>query len=102
MLHKINPKVTTQISVLWDGPRLLQDKAAIRSHVDEFYKNLFCAQPRAGISLQEGIWPAAMRVSDEENIDLLAPFSEAELEAAINSMKPDSARVRMAYRCGSS
>ena len=39
------------IPLLWDGDTLLQDPRDIRSHVDSFYRSLFSAAPRSGVSL---------------------------------------------------
>jgi hypothetical protein len=61
------------IPLLWDGPSLLQSPRDIRSHVDGFYRNLFAAAPRSGLSLALDCWSGRQLVSEEENAALTAP-----------------------------
>uniref|UniRef100_A0A453S4S3 Reverse transcriptase domain-containing protein n=1 Tax=Aegilops tauschii subsp. strangulata TaxID=200361 RepID=A0A453S4S3_AEGTS len=79
------------IPLLWDGETLLQRPEDIRAHVDGFYRDLFSASPRRGLALTQDIWPAHCRVSPADNAALTAPFSEAEVWAAIKGMNPSSA-----------
>ena len=60
-------------------------------HIYSFYKGLFSAEPRGGISLADDFWPLAGRVSDIENAELTIPFSPEEVGRAIISMKAGSA-----------
>ena len=61
------------IPLLWDGETLLQDPRDIRTHVDGFYRSLFSAAPRSGISLAHDCWAGVQLVSDAENAALMAP-----------------------------
>ena len=70
---------------------MLQQPEAIRAHVDGFYRDLFSASPRGGLALAHDIWPPRYCVSEEDNIALTAPFSEAEVWAAIKGMNSSSA-----------
>ena len=67
------------IPLLWDGETLLQDPRDIQTHVDGFYRSLFSAAPRSGISLAHDCWAGIQLVSDAENAALTAPFSEQEV-----------------------
>ena len=79
------------IPLLWDGEMLLHDPRDIRSHVDGFYRSLFSAAPRSGLSLAPDCWSGPQLVSETENAALTAPFSEGEVWAAIRGMNPTSA-----------
>ena len=81
------------IPLFWDGATLLQWPEDIRAHVDGFYRDLFSASPRGGLALAQDIWPAHSCVSHADNAALTAPFSEAEVWAAIKGMNPSSAPV---------
>lgn len=63
------------ITALWEGSWLQLEKDDIRAHVDGFYKELFMGQPRTGVSLGPNVWAEGSKVSEEENLSLLAPFS---------------------------
>uniref|UniRef100_A0A453DUR4 Reverse transcriptase domain-containing protein n=1 Tax=Aegilops tauschii subsp. strangulata TaxID=200361 RepID=A0A453DUR4_AEGTS len=82
------------IPLLWDEVTLLQRPEDIQAHVDGFYRDLFSASPRGGLSLAQDIWPAHSCVSPADNAALTAPFSEAEVWAAIKGMNPSSAHGR--------
>ncbi|KAE8771551.1 hypothetical protein D1007_56571 [Hordeum vulgare] len=71
------------IPLLWDGDRLIQEPGEIRGHVDGFYKDLFAARPRSGITLAESIWNDKTGVSPAENTALLIPFEEVEGEVMV-------------------
>ncbi|XP_020155056.1 uncharacterized protein [Aegilops tauschii subsp. strangulata] len=79
------------IPLLWDGPSLLHSPSDIRTHVDGFYRSLFSASPRSGLSLALDCWSGRQLVSAAENAALTAPFSEDEVWAAIRGMNPSSA-----------
>lgn len=79
------------IPLLWDGETLLQDPRDIRSHVDGFYRSLFSAAPRSGLSLAPDCWSGPQLVSESENVALTAPFFEQEVWDAIKGMNPSSA-----------
>ena len=83
------------IPLLWDGATLLQRPEDIRAHVDGFYRDLFSASPRGGLALAQDIWPPHCCISPADNAALTAPFSEAEVWAAIKGMNPSSAPARM-------
>ena len=70
---------------------MIQDPDELRTHVDGFYITLFSARPRGGLALAENFWDEHLRVSPEENQDLLNPFEEDEVEAIVKSMNPASA-----------
>ena len=79
------------IPCLWEGNTLLEHPDEIRTHIYSFYKGLFSAEPRGGISVADDFWPLAGRVSDIENAELTIPFSPEEVGRAIASMKAGSA-----------
>ncbi|XP_073354828.1 uncharacterized protein [Aegilops tauschii subsp. strangulata] len=79
------------IPLLWDGDSLLQSPRDIRAHVDGFYRALFSAPPRGGLSLAHDCWSGRQLVSAQENAVLTAPFYEGEVWDAIHGMNPTSA-----------
>jgi mannosylglycoprotein endo-beta-mannosidase len=79
------------IPCLWDRDNLLEDARDISDHVYSFYKELFMASSRSGISLAVDFWPAGAMVSANENVELTRPFSPEEVGKAIMEMKADSA-----------
>ena len=79
------------IPFLWDGDVLLESPNDISTHIYSFYKELFSAEPRGGVSLCADFWPPAEQVSDAEKAELTLPFSPEEVGRAIASMKACSA-----------
>lgn len=75
------------IPYLWDGKVLLEHHDEITTHIYAFYKDLFIAQPRSGVSLVVDFWPTAARVSDLENAELTLPFLPDKVDAMIVAMK---------------
>jgi mannosylglycoprotein endo-beta-mannosidase len=79
------------IPCLWDRDNLLEDARDISDHIYSFYKELFMAGPRSGISLTVNFWPVGAMVSANENVELTRPFSPEEVGKVIREMKDDSA-----------
>ena len=79
------------IPCLWADDHLLEDPRDISDHVYSFYKELFTAGPRTGISLASDLWLVGARVSNSENAELTLPFSLEEVTRAIMEMKANSA-----------
>ncbi|XP_020193058.1 uncharacterized protein [Aegilops tauschii subsp. strangulata] len=79
------------IPFLWDGDALLENPVDISTHIYSFYKELFSAEPRGGVSLCADFRPLADQVSDAENAELTLSFSPEEVGRAIASMKACSA-----------
>jgi len=53
------------------------------NHDVDFYKTLFGQEPRTGVSLDENFWEEEDKLTSAENELLEAPFSEAEIKAAV-------------------
>uniref|UniRef100_A0A453NXQ1 Uncharacterized protein n=1 Tax=Aegilops tauschii subsp. strangulata TaxID=200361 RepID=A0A453NXQ1_AEGTS len=47
------------IPFLWDGDVLLESPVDISTHIYSFYKELFSAEPRGGVSRYADFWPLA-------------------------------------------
>ena len=69
----------------------METPTKLSAHIYSFYKELFAAGPRSGVSLSRDLWPVGVRVSDRENEDLTLPFSSEEVFLAIKGMKANSA-----------
>jgi hypothetical protein len=69
----------------------IRDPAAIRMHVDNFYKNLFGAEVEGEISLGGNFWENKGRLTDEEALELVRPFSLTEIDEALMEMEVSSA-----------
>ena len=78
------------IPCLWDGDRLLEAPRDLSAHIYSFYRALFLAGPRSGVSLSVDFWQAA-HVTEEENRELTLPFLPEEVQRAVLEMKPNSA-----------
>jgi hypothetical protein len=57
----------------------------------DFYKNLFAKEPDVGVKLGSNFWEDKDKVSEEENSQLLAPFSESEIKEVIFSCYSEGA-----------
>ena len=79
------------IPCLWVRDQLLEAPTALSAHIYSFYKELFAAGPRSGVSLSRDLWPVGARVSDRENVELTLPFSQVEVVDAIMGTKANSA-----------
>ena len=79
------------IPCLWADDHLLEDARDISNHVYSFYKELFTAASRSGVTLSADFWPAGVRVSEEENAELTLPFLSEEVGRAIMEMRNNSA-----------
>jgi hypothetical protein len=51
----------------------------------DFYKSLFAKEPESGVNLGSDFWEEGDKVTREENVLLIAPFTEAEIKEAIFS-----------------
>jgi mannosylglycoprotein endo-beta-mannosidase len=78
-------------------PRLItetgevSEQRQVMEHVYEFYDNLMGTQgDTRAFSLHSELWPAGMRLSEEENNALSLTFTLHELDEVLASMKPDS------------
>jgi DNA-directed RNA polymerase delta subunit len=63
----------------------------IRNHVEEYYKDLFGAEERGGISLGESFWDVSSTLTNDEADELTKPFIGEEIEDALKGMDYSSA-----------
>jgi hypothetical protein len=69
----------------------IRDPWQIRTHVENYYKNLFGAEERGGISLGESFWDVSRTLTNDEADDLTKPFTIEEIEGALKDMDCSSA-----------
>jgi hypothetical protein len=72
-----------------DGP--ITDEAEMLELATSFYKDLFKKEVHSGYRLAEDFYSSNECVTDEQNIDLEAPFSEEEVKKAIFDSYSDGA-----------
>ena len=60
---------------------------ALKSHIKEFYKQLFGREEVANIHIQDNLWSDEEKISVEENAELVLPFTFEELDKALREMK---------------
>jgi mannosylglycoprotein endo-beta-mannosidase len=63
----------------------------LKSHITNYYKNLFGTPEASGISLMENQILDILQVTQEENDVLIGPFTESEVRAAVFQMEYDKA-----------
>jgi hypothetical protein len=69
----------------------IRDPWQIRTHVEDYYKNLLGAKERGGISLGESFWDVSSTLTNDEADDLTKPFTVEEIEGALKDMDCSSA-----------
>lgn len=72
-----------RILYLEEEGRQVTDRKEIQENIYSFYKKLFGIQVDKNVHLKERVWAETNRLSDEENLHLLRPFSEEEVEVVI-------------------
>lgn len=78
--------LTTEVGIILE-PTLIQE------HIYAFYRELLSASTPRGCGLVPNTWGVSRLVSMEENYQLYLTFIEAELEAIVKDMKPDTAKL---------
>jgi hypothetical protein len=69
----------------------IQGTADLLTHATEYYKMLFGPGEGNLMQLADSVWSAQEKLSVEDNMVLNEPFSEEEIQAAINSMVKNKA-----------
>jgi hypothetical protein len=69
----------------------IQGTADLLNHATEYYKMLFGPGEGNLMQLADSVWSVQEKLSDEDNMKLNEPFSEEEIQAAINSMVKNKA-----------
>lgn len=73
-----------------DG-RVIIDSAKLRTHITNFYKQLFGSERQSNIRIHPDMWQDSSKVSWEENQELTKPFTMGELEEVVRSLRDGSA-----------
>jgi hypothetical protein len=80
------------ISRLVSEAGIISEPRALQDHIYTFYRNLMGAEGEAHIfSLVATLWDQLGRVSEEENDELMLPFTGEELDKVLASMKVETA-----------
>jgi hypothetical protein len=80
----------TIFSLQDEGSRISEEENLLR-HVTEYYRELFGPATRDAFELNNDLWPLEEVVSREENEELVKPFSEEEVGAALFQMEKNKA-----------
>jgi hypothetical protein len=75
---------------LEDNGAKIRDPTTIRLHADNFYKNLFGAEEEGEVTLGDNFWSDEGRLTDEEALELIKPFTLKEIEDALTNMGASS------------
>jgi hypothetical protein len=73
-----------------DGSRIVGNENLIR-HVTEYYKTLFGPGDGNLIDMDQNLWGEDDKVREQENIELIRPFSEEEIKSALFKMEKNKA-----------
>jgi hypothetical protein len=73
------------------GGSEIKDQQAIRGVIYDFYKKLFGSQPKRNVTLAEGALSQHYRLSPEDNVGLIKPFTPTEVKETAFEMREDSA-----------
>ena len=80
-------KRKTLIKSLEEEGRGISGPVELRQHIDAYYKMLFGREQTEDIHLIEDLWQAHQKVSDEENEELIKPFTWEELDFSMKETK---------------
>jgi mannosylglycoprotein endo-beta-mannosidase len=81
----------TAIVSLVDKDDLIEDNEQLKRHINDYYKNLFGKEPVSPMGLKEDTWANEGRISVDDCIELVKPFSMEEIEIAIKHTKTNTA-----------
>jgi len=70
---------------------VISSQKAILEHATSFYKSLFGSSLTSSMHLSPCFWQGRGSLTEEDKTDLIKPFSEEEIKAAIFEMKSASA-----------
>lgn len=84
-------KRKNHIFSLHSGEDQITDRGQIQEHIYEYYKKLFGKEPLRNIHLSLGVWDDNLRLSDEDNVNLVKPFTWEEVDEVLKSMKVNTA-----------
>lgn len=73
-----------------EGVRLTEDKD-IEEHVNLLYKELFGGKASGGVTLMNEAWGTEEKITQEENEELIRPFTEEVVINTIKGMKENTA-----------
>jgi hypothetical protein len=91
--HKVaNGKKRKQtIFSLNDGDKRIVGDDDLLKHATEYYKKLFGQGSGNYINVEQDLWPHDEKVKDEENAEVIGPFSEEEVKRALFQMERNKA-----------
>jgi hypothetical protein len=68
----------------------IRDEVELKNHIENYYKTLF-GRESGNIQMGENMWAEHGKLTDEEALNLMRPFTMKELEEALKDMDPSSA-----------
>jgi hypothetical protein len=77
----------TRICSLETEDGIIIEQGQIAKHIVEFYKKLFVSSSNRGVSLNPGFWSREGQCGAVEKIKLGEPFTEKDVEKAVEGMK---------------
>jgi hypothetical protein len=76
-------KEKQSIFSLQDGCIIIKGTDCLLDHATQYYKNLFGPGEGNAFELSPGLCPAEACVNDQENVEMIRPFSEEEIKHAL-------------------
>lgn len=70
-----------------DGNDRIEGESNLINHATDFYKNLFGPAPGNALPLNEDLWEHNEKVTEDDNVELIKPFSEIEIKEALFQME---------------
>lgn len=78
----------------------MEEEEGIGEITTKYFQTLFTSSKPDKEALDRILVGVSIRVSEDQNRNLMRPFSKAEVEFALKSMNPTKARARMKHtRC---
>lgn len=76
---------------LQDGESTISDFTQIQTHIYDYYKKLFGREGCRNVHLSDDVWGTNLRLSEEDKLDLVKPFTFQEIDEVIKGMKSNTA-----------
>lgn len=79
------------IAYLENGGEEIRGQTAISAHIVDYYKDLFGHNEPCNMHLKSDFWLVDLKISDQEGVNLVKPFSLEEIKEVVMGMGENSA-----------
>lgn len=93
ILHEVanGTKQKCLIKSLEEDGTMITKIGALQHHITTFYKRLFGSDPQSNFKLHPYLWKESTKVSEEDNVELIEPFTLDEPEVVVEDLRDGSA-----------